>query len=266
VRTLPLWQVDAFTDRVFGGNPAAVVVLEDEWLSDETLKAIAAENNLSETAFLLKNRNPIPLRWFTPRMEVPLCGHATLAAALVLTECVEPVAEDGALAFETRSGTLVVARQARKYILDFPAVELKPSRDSQLLSAVLGVEVLELFETADRYICVLEEEATVAGLSPDSTKIRALRLPGLVVTALAGDDTFVSRYFAPAKGVEEDPVTGTSHCALAPFWGGRLRKSILVGRQLSQRGGAIRCEVRSGRVLLEGEGRLVLRGEIYLPA
>lgn len=266
MRTLPLWQVDAFTDRVFGGNPAAVVAIDDGWLHDDILQAIAGENNLAETAFVLKGRAPVPLRWFTPRVEVPLCGHATLAAALVLGEELKQFAPDQPIDFETKSGSLTVRRVDGRYVLDFPARPTSPSElPKATLADAIGTEVLELFESVDRYVCVVKDEGAVASLTPNIARICALPLPGVVVTALSDGGAFVSRYFAPAKGVDEDPVTGTSHCTLAPFWGARLGKDRMLGRQLSARSGAIQCRVASGRVLLEGCGRIYLRGEIYVP-
>ncbi|SDN42079.1 PhzF family phenazine biosynthesis protein [Ensifer sp. YR511] len=265
IRTFPIWYVDAFTENLFGGNPAAVVALEDTWLPDEQLRAIAGEINLSETAFFLRGHDPIPLRWFTPLVEVPLCGHATLATAWVIrNELREANGEH--IVFDTASGRLNISGSSGRFILDFPA---RPSVTSSMplstLTDVIGAPVVELFESVDRYVCVVANKDAVKRLAPDLSKIATLPLPGLVVTARDGDDAFVSRYFAPAKGVAEDPVTGTSHCTLAPFWGDRLNRNPILGRQLSARSGEILCRVERDRVFLEGKGRLFLKGHINVP-
>jgi PhzF family phenazine biosynthesis protein len=261
--TFPIWQVDAFSSEVFGGNPAAVVAISGSWPSDKVLQAIAAENNLSETAFVLTGENPFPLRWFTPAVEVPLCGHATLATAAVMHRALGTVSTGAVLEFTTLSGPLYVQVDADRYILIFPArASTQTDISKPLLERVIGTAIKEIWESVDRYVCILESEAAVRAVSPDFVEISKLRLPGLIVTALGDDCDFVSRYFAPAKGVPEDPVTGTSHCTLAPFWGQRLGKSSLRARQISARGGQIECSIHGDRVHLTGECKFYLQGSI----
>ncbi|MBD9597330.1 PhzF family phenazine biosynthesis protein [Ensifer sp. ENS05] len=265
-RSFPVWFVDAFTDTLFRGNPAAVVALKDRWLPDRQLQAIASEINLSETAFFLPGQDPIPLRWFTPLLEVPLCGHATLATALVVRDGFMRLPPDEDIVFDTASGKLKVSGKPGRFILDFPARSTVTSDMSlATMSAIVGAPVLELFESVDRYVCVLADATAVRGLSPDLSAIARLPLPGLIMTAPDGNDAFVSRYFAPAKGVAEDPVTGTSHCTLAPFWGARLGSNPILGRQVSARSGEILCRCERDRVFLEGSGRLFLQGQINVP-
>ncbi|PHM40274.1 putative phenazine biosynthesis protein [Xenorhabdus mauleonii] len=257
----PIYHVDAFTDKSFSGNPAAVVLL-DTWPKNETLISIAAEIGLPETAFLVGNH----LRWFTPRVEVKLCGHATLATAFVLAEYGDN--QDSIFTFESLSGELRVSHHDGVFTLDFP---IAAYHDENALIPVmqdaLGQTVSEVLVSTDRYVCVLNSIEQVLNTQPDFGKIAALPLPGLAITAL-GDPSvdFVSRYFAPAKGVNEDPVTGSSHCVLAPFWGKRLNKTELRAHQLSQRGGELLCRVDGDRVYLEGKAKLFSHGQILLDA
>lgn len=263
---LPIFHVDAFTDRIFSGNPAAVVIL-DSWPEDALLQAIAAENNLSETAFVRADGDVLELRWFTPRIEVPLCGHATLATAFVL-RTLSGIGRDPMI-FSTRSGLLAVRESGGLFTLDFPALAVMPDDSERpAISRALGVGPREIHAARDRYLCVLEDAAAVCTLTPDHAALARLRLSGLMVTAplAAGDDDFVSRYFAPAKGVPEDPVTGAAHCALAPFWAQRLGKTRLTGFQASARGGRVICEVAGDRVLLTGAARLYMQGVIVIDA
>lgn len=264
--TLPIWQLDAFTGVSFQGNPAAVVALEGAWPSDALLQAIAAENNLSETAFFRLGESPIPLRWFTPNVEVPLCGHATLAAVAVMHKALGLVREGAIVEFGTASGSLYVRIGANDYVLDMPArpVTSTPVPKARLERA-LRTKIQEVWQSVDRYMCVLEDEAAVSAVKPDLSAVMKLPLPGLIVTAAGTGCDFVSRYFAPAKGVPEDPVTGTSHCTLAPFWGRRLGKIDLQARQLSQRGGQVGCSIRGDRIHLSGSCKLYLAGSIVIP-
>ncbi|WP_340607905.1 PhzF family phenazine biosynthesis protein [Xenorhabdus bharatensis] len=255
----PIYHVDAFTEKNFSGNPAAVVLL-DEWLSDEVLIAIAAEINLSETAFLVGNH----LRWFTPKIEVNLCGHATLATAFVLVE--KCSYQNKLMTFKTRSGDLHVTHQDGVFTLDFPAADCQ--EETSLLPVIqdaLGQKVKAVFASHDRYICVLDSAEQVRHIQPNFDKVASLPLPGLAITA-PGDSSvdFVSRHFSPAKGVNEDPVTGSTHCVLAPFWSARLNKPILRAHQLSERGGDILCEVQGKRVYLTGKAKLFSYGQIVL--
>jgi PhzF family phenazine biosynthesis protein len=264
--SLPIWQVDAFSSNIFGGNPAAVVVIPGPWPADDVLQAIAAENNVSETAFVRLGEKPYPLRWFTPTLEVSLCGHATLAAVAVMHEVLGFVDTGSVVELATASGPLYVHVGQSDYVLDLPARPTVPTSIPKIsLERVLGVPITEAWESIDRYVCVLEGEAVVHAVKPDLKAALGLQLPGLLVTALGNDCDFVSRYFAPAKGVPEDPVTGTSHCTLAPFWGRRLGKTSLHARQLSQRGGEIDCSVREDRVHLTGACRFYLQGSITVP-
>ncbi|MDC9590138.1 PhzF family phenazine biosynthesis protein [Xenorhabdus sp. XENO-10] len=259
MHSYPIYHVDAFTEKSFSGNPAAVVLL-DKWPSDEILISIAAEIGLPETAFLVKNH----LRWFTPKVEVDLCGHATLATAFVLIT--HHNHQDQLLIFKSRSGELRVSHQNGIFTLDFPAADCH--EENALIPVIqdaLGQNVSAVFASYDRYICVLDSIEQIINTQPNFTKIAALSLPGLAITALGDSSSdFVSRYFAPAKGVNEDPVTGSSHCVLAPFWGKRLNKTELHARQLSERGGELLCRIEGDRVYLTGKAKLFSHGEILL--
>lgn len=237
---LPLYQVDAFTDRLFGGNPAAVCPLE-EWLPDTTMQAIAAENNLSETAFFVREGEGYALRWFTPAVEVELCGHATLASAYVIFHVLEPARER--VLFRTRkAGTLVVTRRGDELAMDFPAWPASPVAAPPELAAALGKPPVRVLAARD-YLAVYEHAEDVAGLDPDLAAVARLDRFAVIVTApgVEGVD-FVSRFFAPAKGVPEDPVTGSAHCTLTPYWAARLGKTRL---QAKSRGVAARSSARS---------------------
>jgi PhzF family phenazine biosynthesis protein len=256
--TLPIHQVDAFTSRLFGGNPAAVVPL-DAWLPDEVMQAIAAENNLAETAFVLVRGQNAPLRWFTPTMEVDLCGHATLATAFVLFEYHCPGVSE--VSFETRSGVLKVWKNADRLTLDFPARPGTPVDVSDALIDALGVRPSEARMARD-LMAVLDSAAVVRDLRPDLDRIAELDTFAVIVTAPGDDVDFVSRFFAPRAGISEDPVTGSAHCTLAPYWAGRLGRTSLTARQVSPRGGELECELQGDRVLISGRCVEYLRGEI----
>jgi PhzF family phenazine biosynthesis protein len=252
------YQVDAFASRAFEGNPAAVCPLE-RWLDDALLQAIAAENNLSETAFVVPSGADFQLRWFTPVAEVDLCGHATLATAHVLFE---HLGHPGALIrFETRSGPLTVRRSDGLLEMDFPARPPAPCAGPETLAAALGQLPLEVL-CADDYLAVFDSEETVRALAPDFALLATLDRRGVIVTAPGRDEDFVSRFFAPRLGIPEDPVTGSAHCTLAPYWAGRLGRSALSARQVSQRGGRVRCEVKGDRVLLAGTAVTFMAAEI----
>jgi PhzF family phenazine biosynthesis protein len=264
--SLPLYQVDAFTDRPFTGNPAAVCPLEAP-LPAALMQEIAAENNLSETAFFHPEGDGFALRWFTPTVEVDLCGHATLASALVLMDELDRTRTR--VVFHTRSGALPVTRRGDIFVLDLPARPATPIVDPtawRQASGAIGVQPRELLATrTGTWLAVLATADDVRRLAPDMTATARL---GATVCATAPGDTvedgvdFVSRYFAPSHGVAEDPVTGSSHAALAPFWGARLGKQKLRAKQLSRRGGDLECEVSGDRVLIGGRGRLVLKGTL----
>jgi PhzF family phenazine biosynthesis protein len=259
----PVFHVDAFTATPFAGNPAAVCPLED-WLDDKLLLAVAAENNLSETAYFVPRGDIYELRWFTPRCEVKLCGHATLASAFVLLHILAPGRD--AVSFETRfSGTLTVRRHGKLLAMEFPAlVPWNRSDPPAALLAGLGKEPARLVEIEDNYFAVYETEEQVKRIQPDYRVLEKLHPFGVAITAPGTDCDFVSRYFAPSYGVPEDPVTGSTHCSLAPYWAGRLGKTSLHARQVSERGGELWCEVKADRVLLKGNAVLTLEGELVI--
>jgi PhzF family phenazine biosynthesis protein len=257
---LPLYQVDAFTGRLFGGNPAAVVPL-DAWLPDETLGAIAAENNLAETAFLIPRPEVVPLRWFTPEVEVDLCGHATLASAHVLLRYYRPAASR--VVFETRSGALTVARDGEFLNMDFPSRPGKRVEVTDALVSALGAKPREAYLARD-LMAVFDSESEVRSLRPDFQRVAGLDAFAVIVTAPGGEADFVSRFFAPRAGIPEDPVTGSSHCTLIPYWAQRLGKADLTARQLSRRGGELVCKLQGDRVVIGGRTVEYLRGEINL--
>jgi PhzF family phenazine biosynthesis protein len=259
---LRLFQVDAFASRRFTGNPAAVMPME-RFLDDEVLQAIAAENNLAETAFFVPAGPDYQLRWFTPTTEVPLCGHATLASAAVIMERLEPTRRR--VVFHTQSGPLTVERTETGYSMDFPARASQPVACPAGLAEAMGVVPVQVFADAGNYIALLESADLVRELAPDIAAIARLDRGGLVVTAPGdGPYDFVSRYFAPAKGIPEDPVTGGAHCGLAPFWAERLNKSVLRAFQASRRGGEIGCVLRGDRVELQGTCVFYLEGHVEI--
>jgi len=257
---LPFWHVDAFADdAAFTGNPAAVVVL-DAWADDAWMQAVAAQNALSETAFLVKEPDGWRIRWFTPKVEVDLCGHATLASAWVVLNHVEPADR---VVFASRSGPLTVSRDGKRLVLDFPANPPRPTVFPEGIDRVLAKPVREVLATRDHLVCVLDSADAVAALVPDMAAVAALSKWALIVTALGGEGVdFVSRFFAPRKGVIEDPVTGSAHCVLTPFWAKRLGKQTLVARQLSRRGGILWVEDKGERVLIGGRVRPFVQGQL----
>ena len=258
----PIYQVDAFTDRVFGGNPAAVVLLE-KWLPDEVMQAVAAENNLAETAFVLSDGDGFGLRWFTPSTEVDLCGHATLAAAHVLFS--RGRFEGGVIRFDTASGALSVRREGNLLSMDFPARPARPVPVPEGLSEALGAMPLEVLQARD-LMAVFPSREDVLSLSPDLSAVERLVNFGVIVTAPGLDCHFVSRFFAPAVGIPEDPVTGSAHCTLVPYWAERLGLRELRARQISKRGGEILCESRGDRVVISGRAADYMEGRIRVKA
>jgi PhzF family phenazine biosynthesis protein len=257
---LPLYQVDAFTDRPFAGNPAAVCLLDgprdDGWLA-----AVAREMNLSETAFLLARADGFDLRWFTPAIEVDLCGHATLASAHVLWETGRLTAGEPAR-FHTRSGTLVAALAADGIALDFPATPPEPALPPPGLVEALGVAPIDVGRSTFDYLVVAADEGTVRAARPDMGALRRIETRGVILTAAAatGGADFVSRFFGPAVGVDEDPVTGSAHCCLAPYWARRLGRDTLVAHQVSARGGVLGVRVAGDRVVITGRAVTVMSG------
>jgi PhzF family phenazine biosynthesis protein len=260
---VPIFQVDAFTTRRFAGNPAAVICL-DGFLSDAVLQDIAAENNLAETAFLVPRDGDYALRWFTPTLEVPLCGHATLASAAVVMQRLEP--DRRRVVFHTASGALTVSRTDTGYLMDFPARPTAAVASPPGLAAALGAAPLEIEAEAHNYLVLLPDPQTVRALAPDFAALARVDRGGVIVTARDSGQPydFISRYFAPAKGIPEDPVTGSAHCALVPFWARRLGKSSLCAFQASARGGELQCRLLGERVELGGSCVFYLEGAVEI--
>jgi PhzF family phenazine biosynthesis protein len=260
----PIFQLDAFTTRRFAGNPAAVMPM-DSFLTDNTLQEIAAENNLAETAFLVKENGDYRLRWFTPATEVPLCGHATLASAAVVMERLEPGRTR--VVFHTASGPLTVDRVGEGYVMDFPARPSKLIPTPPGLAEALGAEPIEVFSSPYNYLTLFGSEDALRALAPDMPAIARVDRPGIIATAPGnGHFDFFSRYFAPVKGIPEDPVTGSAHCMLAPYWAKLLGKTTLRAFQCSLRGGEVICRLKDDRVELEGSCVFYLEGEVVLDA
>jgi PhzF family phenazine biosynthesis protein len=259
---IPIYQVDAFTSKVFSGNPAAVCIL-DEWIDDGILQAIAAENNLSETAYLVQNRNGFDLRWFTPVTEVALCGHATLASAFV--QFFYRKWNEGKIKFQTRkSGELVVTRKGEVLDMDFPARPVHARKHSDALSRALGATPEKVYGSAEDLMAVFESEKTVAEIQPDFAILKQIDCRGVIITAPGDQCDFVSRFFAPRVGVPEDPVTGSAHCVLIPYWATVLGKKELYALQVSRRGGELFCGFAGERVMISGKAALYLAGTITI--
>lgn len=264
---VPLYQIDAFTSRPFGGNPAAVMPL-DTWLDTTVMQAIAAENNLAETVFFVPTpgaQSDFHIRWFTPAVEVPLCGHATLAAAFVLYERLGWT--QTAIRFSSeKAGVLAVSREAGRIVLDFPSLPPKPVVLSAPVAKAMGAAPRATLRHGDYWLLHYADEAAVAALDPD---FRALKATGaeVIATAAASEASvdFVSRFFAPSAGVDEDPVTGSAHCRLIPYWAKVLGKSAMFARQISRRGGELWCTLQGDRVLMAGHCVETVRGQFILP-
>ncbi|MBV9825700.1 MAG: PhzF family phenazine biosynthesis protein [Alphaproteobacteria bacterium] len=259
---IPLYQVDAFSAGPFSGNPAAVCPLA-AWLPDATMQSIAAANNLAETAFFVAEGEGYRLRWFTPTTEVDLCGHATLASAYVVFAFLAPWRRQ--VTFQTQqAGPLTVSRAGKQLAMDFPARPPAPCAMSEALAAALGRPPAALLAARD-YLAVYDSAAEVAALRPDFAAVAALDKFAVIVTAPGRDGIdFVSRFFAPARGIDEDPVTGSAHCTLIPYWAERLGKDRLEARQISRRGGTLSCERRGDRVTIAGRATLYLEGRITI--
>lgn len=258
---LTQFQVDAFTNRLFGGNPAAVVPLQ-QWMDDRLMQSIAAENNLSETAFFVPQGGAFQLRWFTPVREIDLCGHATLASAHVLFEHLAYAGNE--ITFTTRSGALIVRKQGDELVMDFPVVQPRRCDPPTALLQGLGAQPLEVW-AGDDYLAVFDSEASIRALQPDHAQLSTLDRRGVIVTAPGVQADFVSRFFAPRYGIAEDPVTGSAHCMLTPYWAARLGKNALHARQVSSRGGEIGCTLMGERVLLAGQAVTFMQAEIFCP-
>lgn len=259
---IPLYQVDAFTDRVFHGNPAAVCPL-DTWLTRQQMLAIAAENNLAETAFFVKTDDYYEIRWFTPEIEMDLCGHATLASAHVIFTALAPDLQT--IHFESKSGPLHVTRNNGMLTLDFPArVPVSAIAPRVILEAMSSLP-LQVLKARD-YILVYADEDTVVNMKPDAALLNTINIDpgGVIITAPGKTVDFVSRFFTPQASIFEDPVTGSAHCSLIPYWAGRLRKDTLRAKQVSPRGGDLLCQLQHDRVLISGNAVTYLEGVIWL--
>lgn len=259
--SLKIYQVDAFSDQIFSGNPAAVCPLE-EWLPTDQMQKIALENNLSETAFFIPNQSGFEIRWFTPAIEVDLCGHATLAAAHVLFHHLNISAD--VIRFESRSGPLSVKRDGQQYILDFPADSIRQIDSVAKLEKALGVPVAEVWRGKDDIFAIVENEAIVNDISPDFEALKQLGSRGVLVSAKGDSVDFVSRCFFPNAGILEDPVTGSAHTSLTPYWAQYLGKGVLTAKQLSERGGVLHCQLLGNRVSIAGNAVTFMEGVLYL--
>lgn len=261
---LALYQVDSFTDELFSGNPACVVILE-EWLPDEILFKITQENAVAETAFFLPQDDGFHLRWFTPETEMDLCGHATLAAAFVLKRCKNYRADK--IIFYTQSGTLMVTVEEDMFWLDFPSRLPLPASLPWQIEEALNIKPIEVLKSRD-YVLVYENEETIRNIRVDRQLFDRLNLDpgGVIVTAKGEEHDFVSRFFTPQASILEDPVTGSAHCSLIPYWAGQLNKQEMIARQLSERKGTLLCKNSAERVLIGGQARLYSKGVLVLPA
>jgi len=259
--TIPFYEVLAFTNRMFSGNAAGVCLLEEEWLPDAALQAIAAENNLAETAFIIERADRFDLRWFTPTVEVELCGHATLASAHVIFRHLGRAGAN--VRFQSLGGELTVERIGNRLVLDFPSRPASEIARPEKLGESLGALPATVLKGRD-YLAVFETEREVAAIKPDFGLVAQLDAQGVIVSAPGNDCDFVSRYFAPQAGIPEDPATGSTHCALIPYWSKRLGKRELFARQISARGGELFCEDRGERVGIGGDAVTYVEGRLYL--
>lgn len=264
MQRIKLYQIDAFTGKLFSGNPAAVCIL-DTWLPEELMQNIANENNLAETAFLVPKGPDFEIRWFTPTVEVDLCGHATLASAFVIFNILD--FPDSIVRFHSpRSGWLPVEKKDEWLFLDFPTDKLEPVPNEQhtIIEACIGIKPIELYKGKSDFIALIESETALQRLQPNFAEIAKLQARGLILTSKGDGVDFVSRFFAPQSGIDEDPVTGSAHTSLTPLWAKKLGKNNMVAHQLSKRGGQLICEFKNDRCLIGGKARLYLTGEINL--
>ena len=264
MKKIKIYQVDAFTDKIFSGNPAAVCIL-DSWISDELMQSVANENNLAETAFVVPNGQGFEIRWFTPTVEVDLCGHATLATAFVLFN-IHNYPCSFIKFHSPRSGMLAVEKKDDMLFLDFPTdkIEILSVEQNLIIERCIGTKPLELYRGKTDYIAVIDNENSLLNLQPNLMEISELKARGLIVTAKGDGVDFVSRFFAPQSGINEDPVTGSAHTSLLPVWSIKLGKNRLIASQLSKRGGQLVCELKNDRCLIGGKARLFLTGELTL--
>jgi len=262
MKPTPIYQVDAFANGPFTGNPAAVCILTEP-VTEKIMQNIAIENNLAETAFITRGRNEWLIRWFTPVTEVDLCGHATLASAYVVLNILEPQSDE--VIFRSRvMGNLIVRKKGEQLELDFPTDELHKCTVPELISDSIGIAPLESHMGRSDYLLLYGSESDILSMKPDFRKLALADGRGVIVTAPGSDVDFVSRFFAPQAGIDEDPVTGSAHTTLTPFWAARLGKNTLTARQLSARGGMLWCTLMDGRTLIAGRAALYLKGEIYV--
>lgn len=260
---IPIYKIDAFAENTFSGNPAAVCIM-DKWIEDELMQKIAGENNLAETAFIVKNNNQFEIRWFTPTTEVDLCGHATLASAFVLFNHYN-VSCNPIVFNSHRSGILKVYKEENDLlVLDFPVDDIQKCTLPKDLQNGFNITPSECYKGKTDYMLVYNSQDEIESLNPDLTKISKVKARGVIVTAPGNKVDFVSRFFAPQSGINEDPVTGSAHTSLTPYWSKRLNKETLVAMQLSQRTGNLKCQMNGDRVLIGGNAVLFLKGEIYL--
>lgn len=257
---LDIYQVDAFTSDLFKGNPAAVVPL-DSWISDDVMQNIAAENNLSETAFYVRNNEGFEIRWFTPTIEVDLCGHATLAASFVVFERKEVAGNE--VVFNSKSGALKVDKTAEGLELDFPATVPVIAELPSWIKDV-GGNPIEAYSCEDDFLLIYDSEEAIRNLTPNFTALKQVPVRGIICSSKSERYDFVSRFFAPGAGIDEDPVTGSAHTKLVPYWAEVLKKEKLLAKQISKRGGELKCNLQGDRVKLSGEAKLFLKGEIYI--
>ncbi len=255
-----IYQIDAFANRLFEGNPAMVCPLE-EWLSDELMQQIATENNLSETAFFVKKNSKYSLRWFTPKSEVDMCGHATLATAYVLFECMGY--DDKTIVFQTKSGELTVQKDGENFVMDFPVQTIIPCNIEKQIEEAFGLKPIAVFASMD-YIAVFENEKDILSVKPNQALLKELDLRGVCITSGSKEYDFVTRFFAPKYGIDEDSVTGSAFTQLISYWSKKLNKKTLYAKQLSSRGGELYCELVDDRVKLSGNCIKYLEGEIEL--
>jgi len=260
---LPIYQVDAFTDKLFGGNPAAVIPLKS-WLADDLMQRIALENNLSETAFFVPNTDGFEIRWFTPTVEVNLCGHATLATAFVIFNVLKY--QKNIILFSSKSGILKVTKQDKWLELDFPLQETFPAEAPEGLIESIGKKPKEIYRAADDYMLVYSSQKEIEELKPNFNALKSIKARGIIVTAKAKSKKidFVSRFFGPGSGIDEDPVTGSAHTKLVPYWSKIFNKTALTAEQISSRKGYLKCTLVNDRVLMAGKGKLYLKGKISI--
>lgn len=260
---IKIYQIDAFTEFVFRGNPAAVCIL-DNWIDDKLMQNIAAENNLSETAFAVKKNNTYEIRWFTPTVEIDLCGHATLATAYVLFNFYN-VNEKTIRFHSHRSGSLTVDSESNEsFVLNFPQNIARKTEENLDLNKALGKTPIETYKSTFDYMLVYKSQKEIEDLRPDLSALSQIKTRGVMVTAPGDHVDFVSRFFAPGSGIDEDPVTGSAHCTLTPFWNNKLKKDVLSAKQVSKRGGDLTCELEGDRVKISGKCSLYMTGEIHI--